>query len=184
MAPEDLHHPPVLSVASRALRGLLGVIIAVERRFGHDQSPLHLLQQIMNDERWAWLQPLYRLIVDIDHVSHEQSLSGEQLAALGGFAQDLLSGRLARVLDAEVESGPDASGFQVDAMAALDVERAAEAALFVTRYRALLQADPEVAIAHAAALQALRRLPPLEVTAAHRRRLYQEWLRDSEARRR
>lgn len=180
MAQDHLHHPPALTAASRSLRGLLGVIIAVERRFGHEQSPLALLQQIMNDARWAWLQPLYRLIVDIDHATDREPPGGEQLATMGQFAQDLLTGRLARVLDGEAEA-EDAVGFQVDALAAQDVEHAAEAALFVTRYRELLQADPEVAIAHAAALQALRHLPALEVTAERRRQLYRQWLQDSAA---
>lgn len=45
-------HLRALDDASRAMRGLLGVIIAVERRFGSHQSPLALLRRIIDDPEW------------------------------------------------------------------------------------------------------------------------------------
>ena len=49
MTSSDSSHLQALDDASRALRGLLGVIISVERRFGSQQSPLALLRQITED---------------------------------------------------------------------------------------------------------------------------------------
>lgn len=192
MAHEDLPPPAGLTAASRSLRGLLGVIIAVERRFGHEVTPLALLQQIMSDTRWSWLQPFYRMIVDIDHAAHHEALSPEQEAIMGGFAMELLSGQLAATLEDEgdaassaftsMDDADDELPAGNDAVAAIDA--AADAALFIRRYRELLQADPEVAIAHAAALQALRRLPPLNADMGRRRQLYRQWMLQSEAQRR
>ncbi|MBL8271230.1 hypothetical protein [Steroidobacter sp.] len=135
-----------LEDASRALRGLLGVIIAVERRFGSQQSPLALLRQIMEDPQWEWLRPLYRLIADVDHALHEGDLQITEAAAVGAHALALLSG-----VGAPVEQA------------------------FLDRYRALLQTDPEVAIAHSAALQALRKLPPEADDEAERLHARHQW---------
>ena len=44
MTRDDSPDLQALEDASRALRGLLGVVIAVERKFGSQQSPLALLQ--------------------------------------------------------------------------------------------------------------------------------------------
>jgi hypothetical protein len=135
-----------LDDASRALRGLLGVVIQVERRFGREQSPLALLRQISEDPEWQWLRPLYQLIADIDHAAHEGDVPATEVAAIGGHALALLSG-----IGAPIEQ------------------------LFLDRYRALLQTDPEVAIAHSAALQALRKLPPEPDSEAERLHARHQW---------
>jgi hypothetical protein len=135
-----------LDDASRALSSLLGVVIHVERRFGAQQSPLALLRQITEDPEWQWLRPLYQLIADIDHAAHEGDLPATEVAAIGGHALALLSG-----VGAPIEQ------------------------VFLDRYRALLQTDPEVAIAHSAALQALRRLPPEPDSEAERLHARHQW---------
>lgn len=135
-----------LEDASRALRGLLGVVIAVERRFGSQQSPLALLRQIMEDPQWEWLRPLYQLIADVDHAAHEGDLPITEVAAIGAHATALLSG-----VGAPVEQA------------------------FLERYRALLQTDPEVAMAHSAALQAIRKLPPETDDEAERLHARHQW---------
>lgn len=141
--------PPLLALdeASRALRGLLGVIITVERRFGSQQSPLALLRQIMDDPQWEWLRPLYQLIADVDHAMHEGDLPITEVAAIGAHALGLLSG-----VGAPIEQA------------------------FLERYRALLQTDPEVAIAHSSALQALRKLPPETDNEAERLHARHQWV--------
>jgi hypothetical protein len=139
-------HMRALNDASRALSSLLGVVIAVERRFGAEQSPLALLRQIAEDPEWQWLRPLYQLIADIDHAAHEGDLPASEVAAIGGHALALLSG-----VGAPIEQR------------------------FLERYRALLQTDPEVAIAHSAALQSLRKLPPEADSEAERLHARHQW---------
>ena len=146
MTRSDTPHLQALEDASRALRGLLGVVIAVERKFGSQQSPLALLRQIMEDPEWEWLRPLYQLIADVDHALHEGDLPLTEVAAIGAHAAALLSG-----LGAPVEQA------------------------FLERYRALLQTDPEVAIAHSAALQAIRKLPPEADSEAERLHGRHQW---------
>lgn len=160
-----------LEDASRALRGLLGVIIAVERRFGSQQSPLALLRQIMEDPQWEWLRPLYQLIADVDHAIHEGDLPVTEIAAIGAHAQALLSG-----VGSAVSRGiPPAA---LPEPHRLPVEQA-----FLDRYRALLQTDPEVAIAHSAALQAIRKLPPESDNEAERLHAHHQWVMRCEHRR-
>ena len=142
----DTAHGHALDDASRAMRGLLGVIIAVERRFGSNQSPLALLRRIIDDPEWQWLRPLYQLIADIDHAAHEGDLPATEVAAIGAHALALLSGQGAPIEEA-----------------------------FLDRYRALLQTDPEVAIAHASALQALRKLPPEADNESERLHARHQW---------
>lgn len=135
-----------LDDASRALRNLLGSVIAVERRFGAQQSPLALLRQITDDPEWQWLRPLYQLIADIDHAAHEGDLPATEIAAIGGHALALLSG-----VGAPIEQQ------------------------FLERYRALLQTDPDIAIAHSAALQSLRKLPAEPESEAERLHARHQW---------
>lgn len=146
MTESDSAHLRALHDASRAMRGLLGIIIAVERRFGSQQSPLVLLRRIMDDPEWQWLRPLYQLIADIDHAAHEGDVAVTEAAAVGGHALALLSG------------------------AGAPIEQA-----FLDRYHTLLQTDPDVAIAHSAALQALRKLPPEADGEAERLHARHQW---------
>lgn len=139
-------HLRALDDASRALRNLLGALIAVERKFGSTQSPLALLRQITDDPQWQWLKPLYQLIADIDHAAHEGDLPATEVAAVGAHALALLSG-----VGAPVEQQ------------------------FLDRYRALLQTDPEIAIAHSAALQSLRKLPAEPDSEAERLHARHQW---------
>lgn len=128
------------------MRSLLGVVIEVERTFHPLKSPLALLQEITSDPDWAWLQPLYRLIADIDHAIDSDELPASEIAAIGAHARALLAG-----VGAPVEQQ------------------------FLERYRPLLQTNPAVAIAHGAALQALRKLPPEADTEGERLHARHQW---------
>ena len=113
---------------SEALQGVLGALLEAERHFSPPVSPLERLKQITTSPEWAWLQPLYRLIADIDHaLAYAQDLPADEAAAIGAHARELLTGGGA----------------------------AAEAA-FLEHYRPLLQSAPAVAMAHAAALRTLQ----------------------------
>jgi hypothetical protein len=128
------------------MRKLLGVVIDVERSFHPTMAPLALLQEIRNSPEWSWLQPLYQLIADIDHAADSNELPASEIAAIGAHAQALLAG-----VGAPIEQQ------------------------FLDRYRPLLQTDPSVAIAHGAALQALRMLPPEADTEGERLHARHQW---------
>src|SRR5256714_12798166 len=122
-----------LRESSAALQGVLGALLEAERHFAPPASPLERLRQITTSPEWAWLQPLYRLIADVDHaLAYADDLPASESAAIGAHARELLTGGSA----------------------------AAEQP-FLEHYRALLQTDPAVAIAHAAALRAPQ-APPAE----------------------
>ena len=136
-----------LAEASSALQGVLGVLLEAEQQFALPSSPLERLQQIRTSPEWAWLQPLYRLIADIDHaLAHVPDLPASEAAAIGAHARELLSG-------SQVPAEQD----------------------FLAHYRALLQADPKVAMAHAGALRALRVLPAEEADESARLRARHQW---------
>jgi hypothetical protein len=136
-----------LHASSAALQGVLGALLEAERQFQPPASPLERLQQITTSPEWAWLQPLYRLIADLDHaLAYAQDLPASEAAAIGAHARELLTG-----------GGPPA-------------EQA-----FLEHYRALLQTDPAVAMAHAAALRALQRLPPEAANQAERLHARHQW---------
>ena len=77
---------------------------------------------------------------------HEGDLPMSEIAAIGAHAVALLSGSGAPIEQA-----------------------------FLERYRALLQTDPEVAIAHSTALQAIRKLPPEADSEAERLHARHQW---------
>jgi hypothetical protein len=105
------------------------------------------LQQITTSPEWAWLQPLYRLIADLDHaLAYAKDLPASESAAIAAHARELLTG------------GGTAS------------EQA-----FLEHYRALLQSDPAVAMAHAAALRALQALPPEPTNQSERLHARHQW---------
>jgi hypothetical protein len=132
---------------SSALQGVLSALLEAERHFAPPASPLERLRQITTSPEWVWLQPLYRLIADIDHaLAHAQDLPAAESAAIGAHARELLSG--------------GGSG--------------AEQA-FLEHYRALLQTDPAVAMAHAAALRALQALPAEATNHAERLHARHQW---------
>jgi hypothetical protein len=135
-----------LYASSAALRDVLGAIIRSEQQYAPALSPLALLQQIQEDPRWSWLKPLYQLIADIDHAATDVDLPATEVAAIGAHARALLSG-----IGAPIEQ------------------------LFLDHYRPLLQAEPNVAIAHGAALAALRKLPPEPETEAERLHAHHQW---------
>jgi hypothetical protein len=137
---------PALAESSAALRRVLGALIQTERAFAPAGSPLELLNQITTSEQWAWLRSLYRLIADIDHAMDDEALPASEVAAIGAHARALLSG-----VGAPVEHA------------------------FLERYRPLLQTDPEVAIAHGAALQALQRLPSEPDNESERLHARHQW---------
>src|ERR1700747_3550345 len=111
-----------LRASSSALQGVLRALLEAERHFQPPASPLERLRQITTSPEWAWLQPLYRLIADLDHaLAYAKDLPATESAAIGAHARELLTG-----------GGGGAS------------EQA-----FLEHYRALLQTDPAVAIAHA-----------------------------------
>jgi hypothetical protein len=136
-----------LRASSTALQGVLGALLEAERQFSPPASPLERLQQITTSPEWAWLQPLYRLIADVDHaLDYAHDLPERESAAIGAHARELLSGGGA----------------------------AAEQA-FIEHYRALLQSSPAVAMAHAAALRALQALPPEAATESERLHARHQW---------
>jgi hypothetical protein len=137
---------PALAESSAALRRVLGALIRTERAFAPASSPLELLNQITTSEQWAWLRPLYRLIADIDHALDDEVLPASEVAAIGAHARALLSG-----VGAPVEQA------------------------FLEHYRPLLQTDPELAIAHGAALQALQRLPAEPDNESERLHARHQW---------
>lgn len=133
--------------SSTALQAVLGAVLEAERRFGPPASPLERLRQITTSPEWEWLQPLYRLIADIDHaLAYANDLPASETAAIGAHARELLSGTGAPAEQA-----------------------------FVEHYRALLQADPAVTIAHAAALRALQALPPESTNESEKLHARHQW---------
>ena len=136
-----------LREGSMALQGVLGALLEAERQFQPPASPLERLQQITSSPEWAWLQPLYRLIADLDHaLAYAQDLPAIGAAAIGAHARELLT-------------GGGGAGEQA----------------FLDHYRALLQTDPAVAIAHAAALRALQALPPEPTNQSEKLHARHQW---------
>lgn len=145
--PSDRPWLDKLHASSAALQGVLGALLEAERQFQPPASPLERLQQITTSPEWAWLQPLYRLIADLDHaLAYAQDLPVSEAAAIGAHAKELLTG-----------GGPPA-------------EQA-----FLEHYRALLQTDPAVAMAHAAALRTLQTLPPEATNQSERLHARHQW---------
>jgi hypothetical protein len=136
-----------LRESSMALQGVLGALLEAERHFHPPASPLERLQQITTSPEWAWLQPLYRLIADLDHaLAYVKDLPASEAAAIGAHARELLT-------------GGGGAGEQA----------------FLDHYRALLQSDPAVAIAHAAALRALQALPPEPTSQSEKLHARHQW---------
>jgi len=136
-----------LRESSSALQGVLGALIEAERHFAPPATPLERLKQITGSPEWAWLQPLYGLIADVDHaLAYAKDLPPSEAAAIGAHARELLTGGGAGTEQA-----------------------------FLEHYRALLQSDPAVAMAHAAALRALQVLPPEAVSQSERLHARHQW---------
>src|SRR5256886_15531174 len=120
-----------LRESSAALQGVLGALLEAERHFAPPTSPLERLRQITTSPEWAWLQPLYRLIADVDHaLAYADDLPASESAAIGAHARELLTG------------GGAPAGQPV-----------------LEHYRGVLQTDPGGAMAPAAALRAPQALP-------------------------
>jgi hypothetical protein len=133
--------------SSSALQGVLTALLRAENRTSPLDSPLERLQQIAGNPEWVWLRPLYQLIADIDHaVAKHDDLSAGEAAAIGAQIRELLSG--------------------TDAFAQAE---------FLREYRALMQVDPQVAMAHAAALRASQALPSEPATEAERLHARHQW---------
>jgi len=136
-----------LRASSEALQGVLGATLEAERHFAPPASPLERLKEITTSPEWAWLQPLYGLIADIDHaLAYAKELPASEAAAIGAHARELLTG------------------------GAVPAEQA-----FLDHYRALLQSDPAVVMAHAAALRALSALPPEAADQSERLHARHQW---------
>ncbi len=136
-----------LRESSAALQSVLGALLEAERHFAPPASPLERLRQITTSPEWAWLQPLYRLIADVDHaLAYADDLPESESAAIGAHARELLAG----------------GGGLTDQP-------------FLEHYRALLQTDPAVAMAHAAALRALQALPPEPSNQSERLHARHQW---------
>lgn len=136
-----------LRESSRALQAVLAEVLRAERRSQGMSSPVELMQAILHDEAWAWLRPLYALIADIDHALSDRNVPvGSEAAAIGEHARSLLAGN-----------------------------GTAEEGVFFGRYRMWLQGDAGVAMAHGAAIQALRRLPAGFETESERLHARHQW---------
>lgn len=134
-----------LRESSGALQGVLAALLEAERNFGPPLSPLERLRQITTSPEWAWLQPLYRLIADLDHaLAYADDLPASESAAIGAHARELLTGG------------------------------SADSQAFLEHYRPLLQ-TPAVAMAHAAALRALQALPPEASNESERLHARHQW---------
>jgi hypothetical protein len=145
-APSDRPWLNALGEASAALLGVLGALLEAERRLAPPATPLERLKQITSDPGWAWLQPLYGLIADVDHaLAYATDLPESESAAIGAHARELLCGG----------GGPAQQQF-------------------LEHYRALLQ-TPAVAMAHAAALRALQALPAEPDSQAERLHARHQW---------
>ena len=82
-----------LRESSAALQSVLGALLEAERHFAPPASPLERLRQITTSPEWAWLQPLYRLIADVDHaLAYADDLPESESAAIGAHARELLAG--------------------------------------------------------------------------------------------
>jgi len=135
-----------LRASSTALQGVLGALLEAERPFSPAASPLERLRQITTSPDWAWLQPLYSLIADVDHaLAYARDLPASESAAIGAHARELLTGGGAPAEQA-----------------------------FFEHYRALLQ-EPAVAMAHAAALRALQALPAEAADQSERLHARHQW---------
>jgi hypothetical protein len=136
-----------LDESSSALQGVLRAVLDVEKRSLGMTSPVELVKAITTNEEWAWLRPLYTLIADIDHAhAGEEELPASEIAAIGAHARALLSGQGAPIEE-----------------------------LFLERYRALLQLHTEVAMAHGAAMQALKKLPQEATSESERLHARHQW---------
>src|SRR2546430_15549728 len=82
-----------LRESSAALQGVLGALLEAERHFAPPTSPLERLRQITTSPEWAWLQPLYRLIADVDHaLAYADDLPASESAAIGAQDRKVLTG--------------------------------------------------------------------------------------------
>ena len=136
-----------LGAASTALQTVLGALLEAQRRFAPFASPLERLRNITTDPAWAWLQPLYGLIADVDHaLAVARDLPESEAAAIGAHARELLTGG----------GGPAEQQF-------------------LEHYRGMLQTDPEIAMAHAGALRALQALPPEPDDPAEKLHARHQW---------
>ena len=145
----DADHPwlDALRETSAALQSVLSAVLRAESYFAPPATPVERLRQITTSPEWAWLQPLYRLIADIDHaLAYAAELPASEAAAIGAHARELLSGG---VVPGEAD--------------------------FLGHYRALMQSDPAVAMANAAALRALQTLPPEAALESERLHARHQW---------
>jgi hypothetical protein len=128
-----------LDELTHALRPLHKTLIDVvradyERLHGPVVGPVALFQLLTTNAFFAWLQPLSALMAQIDELyDQKEPITDEALNAVRLTLESLISDR----------GQPPA------------------AHSFVVRYLAVLQADPEVVMAHARARRALDQLPPI-----------------------
>jgi hypothetical protein len=136
-----------LKESSAALQGVLAAVLRAETLTSPLASPMERLHQITSNAEWGWLRPLYQLIADIDHVvAKHHDIPEIEAAAIRSEISEMLSGRGV--------SGPPE---------------------FLSQYRALLQADPQVTMAHAAALQAIKQLPTEPANESERLHARHQW---------
>lgn len=136
-----------LRETSAALQAVLRAVLEAENHFAPPATPLERLRRITQDPDWAWLRPLYGSIADIDHaLAYAHDLPASEAAAIGAHIRELLSGVAAPSDEA-----------------------------FLQRYRALLQADPAVTMAHAAALRAVQALPAEADSQSERLHARHQW---------
>ena len=148
----NAEHPwlAALRDSSAALQSVLGAILEAEKRFSPPSSPLERLRAITTSPEWEWLQPLYRLIADIDHaLAYADDLPESEAAAIGAHAKEMLTG---------------------SAVPAVPIEQP-----FLEHYRALLQADPAVTIAHAGAIRSLQALPQESLNQSEKLHARHQW---------
>jgi hypothetical protein len=128
-----------LDELTHALRPLHKALIEVvrldyERLHGPVRGPVALFQLLTTDAFFAWLQPLSALMAEVDELyDQKELLADEDIIAVRVTLESLISDR---------GQPPPAHSF-------------------VVRYLAVLQAEPDVVMAHARVRRVLDQLPPI-----------------------
>ncbi|HEY5806357.1 MAG TPA: hypothetical protein VIT67_00225 [Povalibacter sp.] len=136
-----------LETISRKLQRVYALVLKGEREFDGSPAGLALLDRLMNDPAWAWLRPLSMLIAEIDHVlAQSQPPTEYDHAVAAAHIRGLLSG------EGELRNE-----------------------VFLERYRALLQLNPELASTHGELRTLLRAAPTESANEAERLHARHQW---------
>lgn len=139
-----------------------------ERAHGRIENPVELLQLVANDEQFAWLRPLTRLLVELDEEPEEDPTIERNViiaAAVGGGLTVATDSEDADSVDVS-ELLAAASGEGRLAQVRGEVERLFEDPAWTVPYLQVLQDVPEAVLAHAYFQREVSRLPVAQPAAA------------------